>query len=88
MRASHLCTGLALAAVVSYQALAVEYPIGAPQQRHGMEIAGVYLQPVEMESVMGHQMLPASKADVHLEADSMPWAATQMASPRGIGFPI
>lgn len=49
--------------------LAAEYPIGAPQQRHGMEIAAVYLQPVEMESVTGHRMLPADKADVHLEAD-------------------
>lgn len=48
---------------------AAEYPIGAPQQRHGLEIAGVYLQPVEMESVMGHTMLPATQADVHLEAD-------------------
>lgn len=48
---------------------AAEYPIGAPQQRHGLEIAGVYLQPVEMESVMGHKMLPATQADVHLEAD-------------------
>ena len=62
-------SALALAASLSSPALAVEYPIGAPQQRGGMEIAGVYLQPVEMESVMGHQMLPASKADVHLEAD-------------------
>lgn len=61
--------GLALAAAVSTAAVAVEYPIGAPQQRSGMEVAGVYLQPVEMESVMGHTMLPASKADVHLEAD-------------------
>ena len=60
---------LAVAASLSTAALAAEYPIGAPQQRNGMEIAGVYLQPVEMESVMGHQMLPASKADVHLEAD-------------------
>jgi uncharacterized protein involved in high-affinity Fe2+ transport len=60
---------LALAAALSHPVLAAEYPIGAPQNRNGMEIGAVYLQPVEMESVMGHDMLPASKSDVHLEAD-------------------
>ena len=30
-------------------ALALEYPIGAPLQRYGMEITAVYLQPVTME---------------------------------------
>jgi hypothetical protein len=69
MRFTPALVPLALAASLSTSAFAAEYPIGAPQQRNGMEIAGVYLQPVEMESVMGHQMLPASKADVHLEAD-------------------
>ena len=29
--------------------LAKEYPIGKPQNRSGMEIAAVYLQPIEME---------------------------------------
>ena len=51
---------LALAASLSAAALAAEYPIGAAQHRNGMEIAAVYLQPVEMESVMGH-MLPATR---------------------------
>ncbi|MDD5390868.1 MAG: iron transporter [Gallionellaceae bacterium] len=60
---------LALAAGLSSAAMAVEYPIGSPQNRNGMEIGAVYLQPVEMESVMGHAMLPAGKSDVHLEAD-------------------
>ena len=69
MRATHLLSGLALAMAAAQPALAVEYPIGTPQQRNGMEIAGVYLQPVEMESVMGHKMLPPTQADVHLEAD-------------------
>ncbi len=69
MRVPRTLFGLALATGCTLDALAAEYPIGAPQQRHGMEIAGVYLQPVEMESVMGHTMLPADKADVHLEAD-------------------
>lgn len=69
MRVLRTLSGLALVAGLALPAHAAEYPIGAPQQRHGMEIAGVYLQPVEMESVMGHTMLPADKADVHLEAD-------------------
>lgn len=47
-------------------ALALEYPIGEPQTRNGLEIAAVYLQPVVMEPVMG---LSHQQADVHLEAD-------------------
>ena len=48
-------------------ARAVEYPIGTPQQRYGMEIAAVYLQAVEMEPE--GMMRPAREADIHLEAD-------------------
>ena len=62
-----LFAGLALAATLSAPALAIEYPIGVPQQRAGMEIAAVYLQPVEMEPE-GH-MRKASESDIHLEAD-------------------
>ena len=40
---------VALAAASALNAFAVEYPIGSPQQRFGMEIAAVYLQPVVME---------------------------------------
>jgi len=46
---------------------AVEYPIGAPQQGHGMEIGAVYLQPVAMEP--GDMMRKAVDSDVHMEAD-------------------
>jgi periplasmic iron binding protein len=48
-------------------AQAKEYPIGAPQEKDGMEIAAVYLQPVEMDPP--NVMLPATESDVHLEAD-------------------
>lgn len=48
-------------------ALAVEYPIGQPQMCGGMEIAAVYLQPIEMDPA--GIMLAASESDVHLEAD-------------------
>lgn len=48
-------------------AQALEYPIGAPQNLTGMEIAAVYLQPIDMEPA-GH-MRKAVESDVHLEAD-------------------
>ncbi|WP_068086575.1 iron transporter [Polycladidibacter stylochi] len=44
-----------------------EYPIGDAQTVAGMEIAAVYLSPVDMEPRgMG---LPSSQSDIHLEAD-------------------
>lgn len=44
-----------------------EYPIGEAQTMNEMEIAAVYLQPVDMEPRgMG---LSAKDADIHLEAD-------------------
>jgi uncharacterized protein involved in high-affinity Fe2+ transport len=51
----------------SFSAQAVEYPIGAPQQKNGMEIAAVYLQPVEMEPE--GMMKKAAESDIHIEAD-------------------
>jgi len=48
-------------------ACAVEYPIGAPVQRYGMEITAVYLQPVTMEPE--GIMKSAAESDIHLEAD-------------------
>jgi uncharacterized protein involved in high-affinity Fe2+ transport len=46
---------------------AKEYPIGKPKNVAGMEVAAVYLQPIEMEPA--GMMQPASDSDVHLEAD-------------------
>lgn len=46
---------------------AKEYPIGKPQECGGMEIAAVYLQPIEMEPT--GMMKPAKDSDIHLEAD-------------------
>jgi uncharacterized protein involved in high-affinity Fe2+ transport len=48
-------------------AVAKEYPIGKAQEKAGMEIGAVYLQPVEMDPP--DMMLPAKDSDVHLEAD-------------------
>lgn len=56
-----------LAGLTSISAHAVEYPIGKPQQAAGMEIAAVYLQPIEMEPA--GMMAKAAEADIHLEAD-------------------
>lgn len=46
---------------------ALEYPIGTPKLTNGMEVAAVYLQPIEMEP--HHIMRAAAESDIHLEAD-------------------
>lgn len=60
-------SSLILGAVLSFTAQAVEYPIGTPIQRNGMELAAVYLQPVTMEP--DGMMRKAEESDVHMEAD-------------------
>ncbi len=44
-----------------------EYPIGEAQSAHNIEVAAVYLSPIDMEP--RGMDLPASQADIHLEAD-------------------
>lgn len=58
---------LAATALAAGGAAAKEYPIGKPQTRDGMELAAVYLQPIEMEPA--GMMREAKDSDVHLEAD-------------------
>ena len=65
---------------------AVEYPIGAPQNLAGMEVAAVYLQPVEMEPD-GH-MRKAAESDVHLEADIHALASNANGFPEGAWIPF
>jgi len=48
-------------------ALSVEYPIGEPQSCGGMEIAAVYLQPIEMDPE--GMMRSVADSDAHIEAD-------------------
>ena len=80
-RSRALLVAMALAGgLASGSAAAIEYPIGTPQQRYGMEIAAVYLQPVTMEPE--GMMAPPEKSDVHLEADihalaSNPWGFSE-----------
>ena len=66
LRAFRLFTAVA-ALVAATGALALEYPIGKPQIREGMEIAAVYLQPVTMDPA--GMMREARASDIHLEAD-------------------
>lgn len=58
---------IAGAIVIAGTAEAKEYPVGTPQEKNGMDVAAVYLQPIEMEPA--DIMLPATESDVHLEAD-------------------
>jgi periplasmic iron binding protein len=62
-----LVSFLAAALGLSWQVRAAEYPIGELQALHGMEVAAVYLQPVEMEP--SGMMRDAADSDIHLEAD-------------------
>lgn len=58
---------IALLFAISANAELKEYPIGESQEINNMEIAAVYLNPIDMEP-RGID-LPASKADIHIEAD-------------------
>jgi periplasmic iron binding protein len=77
---------LTAAAACALNAYAVEYPIGAPQQRAGMEIAAVYLQPVSMDPE--GMMKKAEEADIHIEATLNPLLATRTVLRKEPGFPI
>ncbi|MFL6714615.1 MAG: iron transporter, partial [Sulfurifustis sp.] len=63
----------------------VEYPIGRPQQRAGIEIAAVYLQPVQMEP--DGMMRKASESDIHIEADIHALANNANGFPEGAWMP-
>ncbi len=73
-------------ALAAAQATALEQPIGAPQNVAGMEVAAVYLQPVEMEPE-GH-MRKAAETDVHLEADIHALASNPNGFPEGAWVPF
>jgi uncharacterized protein involved in high-affinity Fe2+ transport len=65
MRASWIVA--AAFATIATTASAKEYPIGKPQTAGGMEVAAVYLQPIEMDPP--GMMREAKDSDVHMEAD-------------------
>ncbi|MEO8847095.1 MAG: iron transporter [Casimicrobiaceae bacterium] len=66
-RSWRMIAAAAASALAAGGAQALEYPIGKPQLRAGMEVAAVYLQPVAMEPA--GMMRDAKTSDVHLEAD-------------------
>lgn len=70
MKNKYILTALALT-LSSTSLFAQEYPLGQPVIKNGMEIQGVYLQPITMdtEGMEGMQSLSATDSDVHLEAD-------------------
>ena len=68
MTFSKLIASAALvAAAYPLTALAAETPIGKPHTENGMEVAAVYLQPIEMDPP--GMMREAKLSDIHLEAD-------------------
>ena len=77
--------GAAALLVTAGSALAREYPIGAPQQKAGMEIAAVYLQPVLMEP--DGMMKKPEETDIHLEADIHALANNPNGFPDGSWMP-
>ncbi|OGT90401.1 MAG: hypothetical protein A2286_10685 [Gammaproteobacteria bacterium RIFOXYA12_FULL_61_12] len=76
---------LSFAALWATSAFALEFPVGTPQNLAEMEIAAVYLQPVEMEPE-GH-MRKASESDIHLEADIHALAKNPNGIPEGFWVP-
>jgi len=67
------------------RATAAEYPIGTPHYIVGMEVAAVYLQPIEMEPE--GMMLKASESDIHLEADIHALVSNPNGFPEGAWVP-
>lgn len=68
-----------LAIGVTTAARAAEMPAGDPITRHGMRIAGVFLQPVAMDPAP--EGISAADSDIHLEAD----IAALADNPNGFG---
>jgi uncharacterized protein involved in high-affinity Fe2+ transport len=66
-------------------AYAAEYPIGEPADIHGLEVAAVYLQPVEMDPA--GMMRAARDSDIHLEADIHATADNKNGLPEGAWAP-
>lgn len=67
-------------------AVALEFPVGTPYQRNGMEVGAVYLQAIDMEPE-GH-MRKAAESDIHLEADIHALAGNVNGYPQGAWIPF
>lgn len=84
MKKHFLCM-CAVAALTFGLANAAEVGIGDPVEINGMEVAAVYLQPIEMEP-RGID-LAASLADIHLEADIHALKGNKNGFPEGFWIP-
>jgi len=73
------------ACMITSAASAKEYPIGQAQEKNGLEVAAVYLQPVEIDAP--ELMRDPKDSDLHIEADvtaakNNPWGIEE-----GLWFP-
>jgi uncharacterized protein involved in high-affinity Fe2+ transport len=84
-RMNKVLSALLLSASLSATAFAAEYPIGKPVEHAGLEVAAVYLQPIEMAPA--GVMRPAKDSDIHLEADIHALARNPNGFPEGAWMP-
>lgn len=77
---------LCVAFTWSFDAAALEYPIGTPHNVAGMEIAALYLQAIDMEPQ--GMMRKAIESDIHLEADIHALANNANGYPEGFWIPF
>src|SRR5690606_22722952 len=85
LRMKKQCLGALAALALAVPAMAAEYPIGEPSEQNGLEIAAVYLQPVQMEPA--GMMREAKDSDIHLEADIHATADNKNGLPEGAWAP-
>lgn len=64
---------------------AIEYPIGTPQYRAGLELTAVYLQPITMEP--DGMMRKVEDSDIHLELDIKAMGNNPNGFPEGAWVP-
>ena len=67
MRAHRLILPLLALPLLAASAVAKEIPVGPHVTQNGLEVAAVYLQPIEMDPP--DMMRAAAQSDLHLEAD-------------------
>ncbi|MDG6614173.1 iron transporter, partial [Staphylococcus aureus] len=54
---SRYVRALTLLSLIPTSVFALEYPVGQPIIKNGMEIQGVYLQPITMDTEEGHHAM-------------------------------
>ena len=74
--AAPTASGAVFAALIACRAAVLEFPIGSPKNVAGMDVAALYLQPIEMERD-GHTR-KAADSDVHMEGDIHALASTRL----------